>query len=162
MIRAVVVACIAAALYPAFSSVAGFGASLYNIEIARMTAFPALVGIAAAIACKKHEPLACSAAAASIAALIVGLAGLVWRVAFAGEVPALPAAALVSGHAARGIIAFFFGLGGGLPATFVLAFVAKPQQTPRRYKMAITAGAIVIVLWACVIAAKLVQEAAAP
>ena len=161
MIRAVVVACIAAALYPAFSSAAGLGAGLYDIEVVRMTVFPALVGVAAALACRKHEPLASSAVAAAIAALIVDLAELAWRVLVAGQSAGLPAAELLVVYAARGIIAFFFGLGGGLPATFAMAFLAKPQQTRRRYTMAITAGAIVVALWACVLAAKLAQRAGA-
>ena len=78
-----------------------------------------------------------------------------------GESPGLPAAQLLGGYAARGITAFFFGLGGGLAVTFAMAFLAKQQQTRRRHTMAITAGAIVIALWVCVLAAKLARIAGA-
>jgi len=159
VVRALVVAVVAAVAYPAFSAIAELGAGQYD-ETVKMTVFPALVGIAAATASRRREPLPSAAIAAAGAMVIAGIADIVWTYA-PGEPVRLSMAACAEGHAARGIIGFFLGLAGGASAAFVSAFATRAQPAKGSHRLAVAAGVVLVGLWACWGAAKLTNIVAA-
>jgi len=155
MTRIIILSVCAAAGFPAFSMLANAAGGGYNGDLLSITLFPALVGVAAGIACRDRQPLASGGVAAAAALTIVGIAAIAWaRVAgdaSAGIGSGQPStAALVRLHSARAIMAFFIGLGAAAVITFGLAYARKPAAGggAGSMRLRLIAGAVLASLWA--------------
>ncbi|HUW31504.1 MAG TPA: hypothetical protein VM223_07810 [Planctomycetota bacterium] len=162
MTRIIIIALCAAVLFPGFSILANAVDGEYNGNLLEMALFPALIGVAAAIACRDRQPLSAGAIAAAGAVAGVAVASMAWS-RIAGHATSGPgpgganlvfaqrsAAALVRMQSARAIIAFFIGLGAAAVITFGLAYVRKPAA-PRgagARRIRLIAAGVLAVLWA--------------
>jgi len=150
VIRAFVIAIAGAAVYPVVSSLADSVAAWAEPEAIKLAVFPALTGAAAALAGRRREPLAAAAVAAALAMIIVDLTASAWYLLNTSLPPAIAPAERLEYHAARGIVAFFIGLGGGAVAALTRAAFARGEQAGGgRHRLAVVAAVLLVLLWAC-------------
>ena len=154
MTRIIIISVCAAALFPPFSMLANVVGGGYNGNLLEMTLFPALIGVAAAIACRDRQPLVSGGIAAAAALAAVGIAALAWArisgFATSGVASVQQStAALVRLHSARAIMAFFIGLGAAAVITFGLAHARKPAAGggAGAMRLRLVAAAVLAALW---------------
>ena len=162
MIPALAIAAIAAVLFPVFSMLAKASCNLYNGTALNMTLFPALVGVAASLVCRKREPAASAAFAAGMAMVLVSAADLAWQGIFAPAADLPRMADRLEAHSARAIVSLFMGLGAGAVAALPAALAKRRAPARRGHTLVIAVAGLLLGLWACYGLAKFAQSSAPP